>query len=149
MIAAGPLISPWLAFSMAAFTMLVIAAHATALAETKMPESRRTIRKINAMLMLIGVPLIAYAFSGIGSQRPREFVFVWTAAAALLSVIVFIALVDILNTARLHRAQSQELRIKIRQARAQLAQVAQDAAHEAARRRQSGENGTTRYEPTD
>ncbi len=145
MIAAGPLISPWLAFPMAAFTMLVIAAHATALSDMKMPESRRTIRKINGMLMLIGVPLIAYAFSGIGSQRPREFVFVWTAAAALLAIIVFIALVDILNTARLHRAQSQELRIKIRQARTQLAQMAQEAA----RRRQSGENGTNRYEPTD
>ncbi len=145
MIASGPLLSPWFAFPLAAFTMLVIAAHATALSNTQMPESRRTIRKINGMLMLIAVPLIAYAFSGVGSERPREYVLVWTASAALLAIIVFIALVDILNTARLHRAESRELRARIRKARAQLAQ----AAHEAARRRRSGKNGTNHCEPAD
>ncbi len=144
MIATGPLISPWLAFPLAAITMIIIAMHATNLTNIKMPESRRTIRKINGMLMLMAVPLIAYAFSGVGSEQPREFVLVWTASAALLTIIVFIAMVDILNTARLHRAESQQLRRNIRKARTQLAQFAHDA-----RRRHTGEDGKERYEPAD
>lgn len=127
-LAHGPMVSAWVVYPLAALTMTIIAAHGASLAHAPMPESRRRIRRINGMLMLIASAVLAYAFAGVGSERPREFVLVWMASILLLSVIVLLAIADILNTARLHRDESKELRRQILEARRRLAEFAAESA---------------------
>jgi len=117
MIASGPLLTPWLTFPLAAVTMCIIALHAAWLAGCEMPESRRRIRRINAMLMLLSVPLIAYAFSAVGSDRPRVFVLVWSACIGMLGVVVLVAIVDMLNTARMRSLDVRQRQRRIARAR--------------------------------
>ncbi len=124
MLASGPLLSPWVVYPMSAVTMLAVALHAVSLTDAHMPESRRRIRRVNAMLMLVCIPLLGYGFGGVGGHDPREFVLVWSASVLLLAVIVAVAMVDILNTARLHHREARELRRRILQARARLAALA-------------------------
>lgn len=128
LLAHGPLLSGWVVFPLAALTMTVIAAHGASLDHAQMPESRRRIRRINGMLMLLAVPVLAYAFGGVGSDRPRAFVLVWMAAILLLGIIVLFAAMDILNTARLHHCESRELRRQIVEARRRLAEYAAESA---------------------
>jgi len=124
MLASGPLVSPWVVFPLSAVTMLVVALHAASLSDARMPESRRRIRRVNALLMLVCIPLLGYGFGGVSGHEPRAFVLVWSASVLLLAVIVAVAMVDILNTARLHHREARELRRRITQARAQLAALA-------------------------
>lgn len=137
----GPLVSGWVVYPLAALTMTVIAAHGAGLSGAAMPESRRKIRRINGMLMLVATAVLAYAFGGAGSDRPGEFVVVWMASILLLGIIVLVAFVDILNTARLHRVERRELRRQIQDARARLAEFAAESARARRDRSQSPDRG--------
>lgn len=119
-LAAAVLVSPWIGVPLAALTMLIIAVHAAGLTRAAMPESRRRIRLVNGMLMLVTTPIVAYAFSVATPSRQREFLLVWMAVISLLALIVMLALLDMLNNARLHRRARVELRRQIRETRAEL-----------------------------
>lgn len=106
----------WAVIPMAALTLLAVAAHARALAQEDVPPSRRRIRSANALVMLVAIPIGAYA---IGVAEPaadqRAFVLAWTLLAGLLVVVTGLAVLDMLNTYRLYRRGKREMLRKLRQ----------------------------------
>jgi hypothetical protein len=95
---------------LAVITLLLIWGHMRSIARAPMPASRRRIRSMNGLLLLMLPPLMTYALTIASPQRPTVFVFAWCAVAALLALIVFLALLDAANTLRLHRRALRELR---------------------------------------
>lgn len=100
----------FLVMPVAGLALLVLAAHVVSLAKSDMPASRRRIRVSNGLLMMFAVPLAAYAFSIVSVDRPRAFALAWMLVAGLLVLIVALAVVDLLNTFRLHRAERRHIR---------------------------------------
>lgn len=105
-----PILSAWIVVPMAAVTLLLLAGHLTALQTAAMPRSRRRIRTINGLLMMLVTPLIAYVFCVATTNEPKTFVLGWTAVVWLLASIIFVAVVDAMNTLRLAREERAELR---------------------------------------
>ena len=100
----------WVVAPMAVVTMLLLAGHLTGLRTAAMPESRRRIRTANGVLMMFVVPLIAYLFGVATPAKPAPFVIGWTTVTAMLGMVLLLALLDMLNTARLHRAELRRIR---------------------------------------
>ena len=122
MIFAATLIPPVLVLPAAAAMLLVIAAHADATRRSRNPPSRKRIRIANAVIATFAVPLLAIGFSVVDpAQRPGTWVIVWIAAIALLSMNILLAVLDITNTARLHRLQRTALRRKLGMSAAEFA----------------------------
>ena len=108
-LAASPfgLVSPWVAVPLAAAVMFVVAGHVLAMqrARAHMPASRRRIRTANGLLMLVVAPLLAYAVSnGPGTDQPRPMALLWLLILSMLTMVVGLAVLDVLNTLRLVRA---------------------------------------------
>ena len=114
---AGPLLSPWFVIPLSIFALLVIAAHVLTLDQAEMPASRKRIRRVNGLLMMFTVPLVAYAFGIATPARPRVFVMVWMIVAGLVMLVLSLALLDVVNTWRVTRRQRRELRKQIASAR--------------------------------
>lgn len=108
----GAPIPAWIAVPIAVIMMIVVAAHAQALAKAEgVPESRRRIRLANAGLMLVTIPLLTIGFSLISSAaQPRLWVMVWLGAMLLVVMILALAVMDTLNTVRLSRRRREQLR---------------------------------------
>ena len=114
---AGPLLSPWFVIPLSICALLVIAAHVLTLDQAEMPASRKRIRRVNGLLMMFTVPLVAYAFGIATPARPRVFVMVWMIVAGLVMLVLSLALLDVVNTWRVTRRQRRELRKQIASAR--------------------------------
>ncbi len=103
----GVSISPWIAVPAAAATLAVVGAHLAVLRDAPIPPSRKRIRTVNGWLMLLLTPTLAYATSvaepAAGQGRQRVFVFAWLVVLGLLALVVMLALVDAVNSVRLHR----------------------------------------------
>ncbi len=138
-----PLAPAWLVLPMAVATLLVLAAHVQALhAAPGLPPSRRRIRSINAGLMLVTVPTLAYAFGIATPARAQGFALSWSASALLLALVVLVALADVANTWRLHAEERRRLRAQIAALRA--------AAHrQVMERRKGGPSSDPPSRPTD
>jgi hypothetical protein len=98
---------------MAGVALLATAAHLIALKEAPkgaLPESRRRIRTATGWVIMFAIPLSAYAFGIATPGRAGTFVLVWTAVVGLVGVILMLAMVDAINTMRLHRRASRRLR---------------------------------------
>ncbi len=106
----------WAVLLVAAPMMLFIAGHVVSVQRSAMPRTRRRLRMLNGVLMMLVCALLAYAL-GIADvpERPRVeprasgiFVVVWAGIAGLVAVIVLLAVLDALLTAsvglRAHRA---------------------------------------------
>jgi protein-S-isoprenylcysteine O-methyltransferase Ste14 len=109
--AGGHALAPWWAvLPLALLTLLVLAGHVLSLARIEMPASRRRIRTANGLVMMLTVPLGAYAV-GIADPRQdqRSFVLAWMMVAGLLLVVLLVAGLDIVNTWRLHRREHRDL----------------------------------------
>ncbi|MEK6701717.1 MAG: hypothetical protein AABZ53_05605 [Planctomycetota bacterium] len=107
-----PILPIWLVAPVAGALMLAVGGHMMTTRRSEMPESRRRIRIANAWLMVLTLPLTAYAFGVLRDTDPREFVLVWTGVAGLIGLVITVAVVDMLNTIRLtaaarHRTLSQ------------------------------------------
>lgn len=127
-----PLAPAWLVLPMAVVTLLVLAAHVQAMhAQASMPRSRRRIRTINGALMLVTVPVLAYAFGIATPARTQLFAASWSAASVLLALIIAVAMVDVANTWRLHAEERARLDAQIKGLRAA-------ARREVQRRRRGG-----------
>lgn len=112
----------WLALSVGAVTLLVIAGHVLAVNLSAMPARRRRIRLTAGILMMLVTPLLAYGLGIATPSRPRMYVLVWVLVAALLFMIILLALLDVMNTLRMHREQLRALRERIALARADAAE---------------------------
>lgn len=106
----SPLAPAWVAVPMGIVTLFVIMAHAAALREAPMPESRRRIRTANAVLMMCAVPLVTYALAIVPPANARPFVIAWTSVVCFLGIILMLALLDVLNTLRIRRREVARLR---------------------------------------
>ena len=107
----GDALAPWWAvMPLALIALLVLAGHVLSLARIDMPASRRRIRTANGLVMMLVVPMGAYA---VGFADPkhdqRSFVLAWMMVAGLLLVVLFVAALDIVNTWRLHRREHRDL----------------------------------------
>lgn len=121
----GPMLSPWIVFPAAAAAMIGLARHVETLRRAAMPPSRRRIRLVNAWVMLLSVPLMAFGFgaagpSGVGGGS--GFVVVWAAVFVLTGVVLLLACLDMLNTLRLARRQRREWLAQIERVRRALAE---------------------------
>lgn len=113
--------------------MLIVAAHLRAMrsAGRAMPASRRRIRSVNGGIMLALCPLLVAAFSFTSRAQPGVFLRVWTGVIGLLGIVVMLAGLDMLNSARLARDA-------VREARAEFLRELGRARKEAAASRTAG-----------
>lgn len=110
----GALVPMWIGLPVAGFMMLLVAAHALALAETDHPASRKRIRQANAVLILLTIPLLTTGVCVLSPQQhPREWALVWMGVFALIALVVGLALADVLNTLRLLRSARAKLRAEL------------------------------------
>jgi hypothetical protein len=114
-------IAPWWAvLPTAVVAMLVVAGHVMLLPGAAMPASRRRIRAANGLLMLVTLPLAAYAVGAADPDvDPRRFVLAWMLTAGLLVIILGLAMLDILNTLRLRSRERREAIDDLARARAE------------------------------
>ncbi len=109
----GPLAPAWLVLPLAFLALLATAAHIVALRDAPrgaLPESRRRIRIATGWVILITVPLTAYAFGIAQPAKAGTYLMVWMMVTALLGAILILAMLDAFNTVRLHRAAAGRLR---------------------------------------
>jgi hypothetical protein len=105
-----PLLPPWIGLPVAAVVLIVIAAHLLALQNSAAPPSRKRIRTANGLLMMLVTTLLAYAFSIVTPTQPSLFVLAWLAIIGLLTIVIGVALIDVLNTYKLHREHRRDIR---------------------------------------
>lgn len=120
-VASGPIAPWWIVVPLAGVALLATAAHIIAIREaTKgaMPESRRRIRLATGWVIMVAVPLTAYAFGIASPAQPGVFALVWMSVVALLFAIVGLGLLDAFNTVRVHRIETRRLRRDIRKLQA-------------------------------
>jgi heme exporter protein D len=107
-----PIASPWIVFPIAAILLIAVAGHLIALREVpagKIPESRRRIRIATGWVIMFTIPLSAYGFGIANTSEPNIFAFVWTAVVLLVGCILLLAMIDMLNSARINRGEQDEL----------------------------------------
>lgn len=105
MMLAESLMPGWFVLPVATVLMLLLTAHALALAGSAMDPRRRRIRLANNVLMMVATPLIAYGFGIVDPQDGRRFVLVWTVAPLLLLMVIALAVADMVNTMALTRRE--------------------------------------------
>ena len=110
----GPLIPQWLALTAGAISLLAVAAHLLSLIhDAGIDPRRRRIRMTNAVLIMLTIPFVAYGFGVATPSRGRTYVLVWAVTAGLLLMVILVALIDMLHSWQLHRAQLRDARRQI------------------------------------
>lgn len=107
-----PIASPWIVFPIAMILLIAVAGHMIALRELphgKMPESRRRIRIATGWVVMLTIPLSAYGFGIASTANPQVFVLVWTTVVLLIGGVLVLAVLDMLNSARINRAERDQL----------------------------------------
>lgn len=118
-LAAVPVAPAWVVFPIGGFTLVVVIWHLYTILRSDPATThptRRRIRLANAGVMLVLVPLIAYAFGVATTDSPRLFALAWLSVMGLLALMVLLAMMDSANTARLHVADRTALRRQFRHA---------------------------------
>lgn len=110
----NPIIPSWVALIGGCIVLLALAAHLLALhGATDMEPRRRRIRMTNAVLMMLVVPFLTYGFGIATPSNQRPFIYVWVVTAALLVMVIFVALIDLLHSWQVHRAELREVRRQV------------------------------------
>lgn len=105
----------WLVIPVTLALMVIVASAIVSAAKATNPSSRRRIRLANGWVMLLTMPLAAAGFSLIDSSaQPRLFVKVWILTIGLICISIVLAILDMLNTARLARLAHRRLRRSFR-----------------------------------
>lgn len=104
--------------------LMVLGSHVVSVARSDMPASRRRIRMSNGLLMMFAVPIAAFAFGFAEPEtQQREFALAWMMVAGLLVLVIAIAVLDVINTFRLHLPERAKMREELRSARKALESV--------------------------
>ncbi len=75
------------------------------------PRSRRRIRRANTMVQFTLTLMLVYALSiADGDRRPAQFTVAWIGVVLLVLLTIGFAIIDSLNTMRLHRRMQRDLR---------------------------------------
>ncbi|MGH7131114.1 MAG: hypothetical protein ACREJO_04120 [Phycisphaerales bacterium] len=105
----GPLAPGWVVAPVCALAMLATAAHVWAVQRAEMPASRRRIRTVTGLVLLVMWPLLGIALSGVDTADRRRFVLVWMVVMGLVVMAIALAVLDMLNSARLAVREKREL----------------------------------------
>lgn len=109
-----PLAPLWLVAPMALLAMLAVASHVLLLWSSTMHPSRRRIRLFNGLIMLVAIPIATYAFGIVTPAHAGLFQFAWLLTAGLLLIILLLAILDALNSLRLHALETRRILRKAR-----------------------------------
>lgn len=113
-LAYAPLAPSWLVMPMAGLTLLVVASHVLSLGRAPMPPSRRRLRLANGIIMMLAIPIGAFAL-GMADPRsqPREFTMAWMLLTGLLLIVLLVAVADIFNNWRLARIERRRINAEL------------------------------------
>ena len=114
-----PLVPAWIAIPLGSLTLIVLGGKLLMLGVVPMDDRRRRIRIACTALLMFITALFAYGVGVATPSRPRMYVIVWVLIAALLMMVILLASLDLLHTARLHRVNVRALRERIALARAE------------------------------
>jgi hypothetical protein len=92
----GPIAPAWAVLPLAFATLIVVAVHWTALAQADMPRWRKNLRTANGLVMMLAIPVLAAGFGLIDPQNTRQFVLTWMLATGLVSLVMLLAMIDVL-----------------------------------------------------
>jgi hypothetical protein len=106
----GTLMPVWLVLPLAGLLMLLVAAHTLALHRVEMPAWRRRLRTASGAVILLLLPVMAYALCWVSPDDHRAFVLSWMAITTLVLIIMALSAADILGTLRASRRASASLR---------------------------------------
>jgi hypothetical protein len=109
----GPVAPAWLVLPLAVLALLVVAWHWVGLARAEMPAARKRIRSVCGALMMVGVPVFAYAFGIASPARPRQFVLAWMLASSVLLLVLLMAAADLAYTGWEARREMKRLRREV------------------------------------
>jgi hypothetical protein len=88
----------WAVLPLAFVTLIVVAVHWVALGQADMPRWRKSIRTANGLVMMLTIPVLAYGFGVVSPQNQRHFILTWVLATGLMSLVMLLALADVLNS---------------------------------------------------
>ncbi len=104
----------WVVLPVAGIALIVLAGHMQAMWEAArrgaVPASRVRIRTVNGFVMMVTACLAAYGFGIVTPSEAGMFVLAWSAVAGLIGIVVMLAVVDAMNTARLSWRVRREAR---------------------------------------
>lgn len=86
----------WAVIPLAFVTLVAVAVHWIALGQADMPRWRKSIRTANGLVMMVTIPILAYGFCIVSPQQQRQFVITWILATGLMSLVMLLALADVL-----------------------------------------------------
>jgi hypothetical protein len=116
-----PIAPAWLVLPIAAVALILQAGYLLAIKDAPaeiMPPSRKRIRVASGWLSMGAIPLSAYGFGLASPNDAGTFTIVWMLVIGLIGAIVMLAVLDAINTMRLHRSEGdqvhKELRDKLR-----------------------------------
>lgn len=115
----GPIAPTWIVLPLAMIALILQAGYLLALRELppgQIPASRKRIRTATGWLSMIAIPLTAYGFGIATPADPTTFAIVWMVVIGLIAAILMLALLDALNTMRLHRKAKHRLHSEYRAA---------------------------------
>lgn len=101
----GPVAPAWLVLSIASLILLAVTIYTVAIQRSQMPASRRRIRTANGVMMFVLISFLSYALLLPVETSHRVFVLTWMGVIGLVAVTFLLALLDMLNTARLFTAE--------------------------------------------
>lgn len=106
----GPLLSIWVSGPVAVLALGAMTWYSLRLRSRPMPRTRRRLRKMGTLVHLLLVPMLVYALSIVDpSTEPGRFLVAWLCVLLLVAVTLVVALLDIANNIRLHRAEKRLL----------------------------------------
>lgn len=96
-------LSPWICVPLGAAAGLGLGVLWWTFGAPEVPTSRRRIRRASTLVALLLVPILVAGLCFIDpATAPRHYAEVWTLAIALVFVLVLLAVVDALNSVRIH-----------------------------------------------
>jgi len=112
--ATGPALPLWIVAPPCAILMLILAGYVMALREAEVPETRRRIRTMGSITMMLTQPLIVYLFAIATPAGARTFMLTWALLLGLLGILIVLALLDVVNNMRISANARQEFRSELR-----------------------------------
>ncbi len=109
--------------------------------------SRRKIRQVSVVLMVLEVPLLLVGTSLTDHRQDQEqFVWIWLAAIVLLVLVMWMMLLDALNSLLLNRRDRQAWRTQVI---VNLKQAQEELRHRSAQSDESHEDATSELAESD
>ena len=112
--ATGPALPLWIVLPPCAILMLILAGYVLALREADVPESRRRIRTLGSVTMMLTQPLIVYLFAIATPANARTFMLTWVLLIGLLGILVVLAMLDVVNNVRISANARDEFRKELK-----------------------------------